>query len=160
VTEAEFSTEAAKAAEKAAGSAANANMMQQVMGFLPIVALLVVGLVLVKSLSSSLKIKNQPGLALAADGTGTLSLPYSPSLEALLGGTSGPASHNAEETEQQLLALTSEGSSPSMDFDDAPEFIGEIKQRIDVPLEQIRKLSKEKPEMVALLLKTWMMEEM
>jgi flagellar biosynthesis/type III secretory pathway M-ring protein FliF/YscJ len=158
VTEAAFSDTVAKAAEKAASGAASANMMQQVMGFLPIVALLIVGLVLVKSLAASLKSRNQVTLSVS-DG-GTLSLPYSPSLEALIGGTGGGSTPIDAD---QLLALTSataQRHEDDNDFSDAPEFIGEIKQRIDVPLEQIRKLSKEKPEMVALLLKTWMMEEM
>lgn len=162
VTDAQFSTEAADLAKKAASGAQSANMMQQVMGFLPIVALLIVGLVLVKSLSSSLKSKGGPVPALAVNADGTLSLPYSPTLEALIGGgSSGSASLEGMNAEQQILALTAESAErQENDFDDAPEFIGEIKQRIDVPLEQIRKLSKEKPEMVALLLKTWMLEDM
>lgn len=173
VTEAQFSNEAAKAAEKAAGSAASANMMQQVMGFLPIVALLVVGLILAKSLGGALKQKAQPELVLAGDA-GVLSLPHSAGLEALLAGSANPALPGAAAEDGELsnealaaLALVEDkaaanggGTGGADDDDDAPAFVGQIRERIDVPLEQIRRLSKEKPEMVALLLKTWIMEDM
>jgi flagellar biosynthesis/type III secretory pathway M-ring protein FliF/YscJ len=43
------------------------------------------------------------------------------------------------------------------DYDD-PD-IESIKKKVDVPLEQIRKMSRNNPEAVAMLLKSWMMEE-
>lgn len=43
--------------------------------------------------------------------------------------------------------------------DDEPVVVGEIREKVDVPLEQIRKLAKERPETVATLLKTWIMED-
>ncbi len=158
VTPTEFSTESAEQMKKATAEAAGAARMQQMMSLLPIAALIGVGLILAKTLASSLKPKAQPELAMAG-GAGVLSLPMDQaSLEALLNGSSSSGS-----SEDQLLALVSQENTASEEEDDdfpMPEFVGEIKQRIDVPLEQIRKLSKDKPEMVALLLKTWMMEDM
>lgn len=34
-----------------------------------------------------------------------------------------------------------------------------IRQRIDLPLEQIRKMAKQKPQAVAMLLKSWLLED-
>lgn len=162
VTPTEFSTESTEELKKATAEAAGAARMQQLMSILPIAALIVVGLILAKTLANSLKPKAQPEFALAG-GAGALTLPMDQaSLEALLSG--GPSTAPTSASEDQLLALVSNESSQhgSEEDDDfgMPEFVGEIKQRIDVPLEQIRKLSKDKPEMVALLLKTWMMEDM
>ena len=43
--------------------------------------------------------------------------------------------------------------------DNTPIHIRGIKEKIDIPLEQIRKLAKDRPETVAVLLKSWIMEE-
>lgn len=50
-------------------------------------------------------------------------------------------------------------SQMDFDEDDRPVRIGEIKEKVDVPLEQIRKLARERPETVAMLLKSWMMQD-
>jgi flagellar biosynthesis/type III secretory pathway M-ring protein FliF/YscJ len=34
-----------------------------------------------------------------------------------------------------------------------------IKRKIDMPLEQIKKLARQRPEVVAMLLKSWVMDE-
>lgn len=43
--------------------------------------------------------------------------------------------------------------------DDVPVHIRDIREKVDVPLERIRKMAKEKPEMIANLLKSWVMED-
>jgi flagellar biosynthesis/type III secretory pathway M-ring protein FliF/YscJ len=39
------------------------------------------------------------------------------------------------------------------------EPIESIAERVDVPLEQIKKMSQERPDVVAMLLKSWLLEE-
>ena len=56
-----------------------------------------------------------------------------------------------------------------MHFDEEPEVEGfdpvtgqpirSIRSKVNVPLEQIKKLAKERPSTVAMLLKSWMLEE-
>ena len=37
--------------------------------------------------------------------------------------------------------------------------VGEIQSRLNVPLEQIKKMSNERPEVVAMLIKSWLLED-
>ena len=43
--------------------------------------------------------------------------------------------------------------------EDVYEDVGSIKERMNKPLEQIKKLSAKKPETVAMLIKSWLLEE-
>ncbi len=45
------------------------------------------------------------------------------------------------------------------DDEDDDVSIDSLKTKVDVPLEQIRKMARKNPEVVATLLKSWMMEE-
>jgi flagellar biosynthesis/type III secretory pathway M-ring protein FliF/YscJ len=59
---------------------------------------------------------------------------------------------NAKTMEDVLAAL-------GMDSEDESIDIANIKTKIDLPLEQIKKLARQRPDTVAMLLKSWIMED-
>ena len=59
-------------------------------------------------------------------------------------------------TEPELAAALAEMGIENID---ETVDVESIRQRIDLPLEQIKKMGKQKPQAVAMLLKTWLMEE-
>jgi flagellar biosynthesis/type III secretory pathway M-ring protein FliF/YscJ len=148
-----FDTSAAKAQREAAAAAAGSQMAQQIVSVLPVAALLMVGFMVAKAISK------MPGrhLTMALPTGGTVAMPE----------VSGPASFETgsssvrtvrelAQTEPEVAeALTAMG----VDTIDESVDVEAIRQRIDIPLEQIKKLAKQKPQVIATLLKSWVMEE-
>ena len=187
VTATEFSNAAAENQKKAQTDSQNAERIQQVVSLLPILALLVVGFMLVKAIGKTGKQETRV-VALANGGTmslpgqdNTLSLPQGNG-----GGSSNVLGVDYDEPQYDLsqlddigpmnfgmgggaagaqgMALThggahGHGHNQYEEEEDEEVIIRDIKEKVDVPLEQIRKLAKERPETVAMLLKTWMMED-
>ncbi len=177
VTSAEFSTDIAKAQKEAAAAAAGSARMQQIISLLPVAVLVGVALILIKSLSSTIKKSQNQTLVLSNGDKLTIPVNSDPRLLALLEEASRPVSlsalPNIEEEEYEevveesidedghTVVTTRKKKKKNMyeeeDYDD-PD-IESIKKKVDVPLEQIRKMSRNNPEAVAMLLKSWMMEE-
>jgi flagellar biosynthesis/type III secretory pathway M-ring protein FliF/YscJ len=71
--------------------------------------------------------------------------------------------HDDEDPIASLQKMISKKKNLNQDLededDDVPVHIRDIREKVDVPLERIRKMAKEKPEMIANLLKSWVMEE-
>ncbi len=192
VTATPFSTEAKAAQQKMVESATNAQRVQQAISFLPIAALLGIGLMIVRAIG-----RQAPQPASAVDAQAQMS-----ALEAPEGLDALPSPKEAEILGSPVLAeqdpvydlseldsltadsilnpLNPEGSLSEGQEQNLQEFqnimaakgyedeeddldvitpIRGIKEKIDIPLEQIRKLAKERPETVAILLKSWIMEE-
>ena len=187
VTATEFSNAAAENQKKAQTDSQNAERMQQIVSLLPILALLVVGFMLVKAIGKTGKQETRV-VALANGGTmslpgqdNTLSLPQGGggSSNSILGGDYEEPQYDLSQLDDigpmnfgmgggaagaPGMALTHGGShghghSQYEEEEDEEVIIRDIKEKVDVPLEQIRKLAKERPETVAMLLKTWMMED-
>lgn len=148
--------------EKAQKAEAQRQQIQQAISILPVVALLAIGFLVARAIGKMAHPK-QPQLALAGGGalpapddlTGAAAVPM---LEAVEGGLH-PSAHdlpqvqassNHDITAQDLMELYESAE---------PMSIEAIRERIDVPLEQIRAMALKKPEAVAALLKGWMMEE-
>ncbi|MEQ1934532.1 MAG: flagellar M-ring protein FliF C-terminal domain-containing protein [Fimbriimonadaceae bacterium] len=135
VTEAKFDTSAAVEAKKSADAAVSQNKMQQIFSFLPIGALLLVGFMVMKSLAKTAKSQTVRVQALS-DGT----IMHGPSL-------------SASNEHQRTIAK----------FDDAEvlqeQALAELKERVNLPLEQLKKMATARPDSVALLIKSWMLEE-
>ncbi len=176
VTPVEFNSESLAEHEKAQETAASAARTQQLISLLPIAALVGVGFMLMRTLTKSMKPVATMTAALP-DG-GSMALPMDTERAPKLRVEAAP-----EEEIEDSMPETEEPEIPTDDLPDLtealaamgidtepepvvyqeepaqPVFVGEIREKVDVPLEQIRKLSKEKPETVAMLLKSWLMED-
>jgi len=178
VTGAEFNTTAKDAQIKAAASAASAAQMQQVISLLPVAALILVAVFLMKSLSSTIKKSQHQTLVLSNGERLTVPANSDPKLLALIEEASRPitmslpgmteADYHIEEEFEEIDPETGETVTVTRkkpkkrlleEEDDDDLDVESIKKRVDIPLEQIRKMSKRNPEAVAMLLKSWMMEE-
>lgn len=162
-----FDTSQADAAKKAADASAGSNRMQQILSMLPIAALLIVGFMVVKSLGKLASRPPQPMLAMAGgpslpmmhDGAAALSAPAKPLTQPqkniVLPEIVKQKALEAGISEEQLIAAMEEAGEAGISVDDIPS----IKSRINVPLEQIKRMAHEKPETVAMLIKSWLLEE-
>ncbi len=135
VTEAKFDTTAAVEAKKSADAAGASNKMQQIFSLLPIGALMLVGFMVMKGLAKTAKSQTVRVQALS-DG----SLVQNPALPQSQGNQPLISAYREEEV------LTEEA-------------IAELKERVNLPLEQLKKMATNRPDSVALLIKSWMLEE-
>lgn len=157
VTATDFNRQANEEALKAEASAANAAKIQQALAILPLVVLVVVAFMVARSIAKAAKnIPTSPTLAFAANGP-----------QAGLPGPTG------EGTQQRTASENPFGDLENMDLDEEtlrelalaeddenmhPK-VRAIRSRIDVPLEQIKKMAEQRPDTIAMLLKGWMMED-
>lgn len=147
VTDIEFDKTAETEAKKIATANSSREMMQQAMSLLPVVALLVVAFLVMKAIAKAAKSQTVMVHALP-DGTLSASMP---SLESHQShshdhGTSHQQHHPVEESVQALAQRHAED-------------VGEIETRMNKPLEQIKRMAHDKPESVAMLIKSWLLEE-
>ncbi|MCC6403504.1 MAG: hypothetical protein IT207_05795 [Fimbriimonadaceae bacterium] len=144
--------------KKAAAAASSSNMMGQVMSLLPVAALVIVGVLFSKSIvKAAMSSRASPPLASSrALDTGALPLSSNPALASRADMARSLA--NDPDIQAALKEAGLESVSDLGHFDDTVD-VEEIRRRIDVPLEQIKKLARHRPETVAMLLKTWLLEE-
>ncbi|MGH2639808.1 MAG: hypothetical protein ACRDF4_11120, partial [Rhabdochlamydiaceae bacterium] len=151
VTLVKFDATAQAAAQKATQVAASQQRIQEIISVLPIIALIAIGFMVMKQISKFST--SSPQLALAG-GAGALPMGAvnmhnpdgSPSLD---GQSSSP-----ESLQSAVRAAAAQTSDEPLAID-----VGNIETKINVPLEQIKKMSDKRPEAVAMLLKGWVMEE-
>ncbi|MBX7135674.1 MAG: flagellar M-ring protein FliF [Fimbriimonadaceae bacterium] len=162
VTSLDFDTSAQRESVAAAGSAASAARMQQLISLLPIAALLLVGFMVIKSLGKAVK----PNVMVAAMPDGS-TMPVSigsanPGHAALpAAGTMTTVTTPSGTQVQVPQVVAPDGSlvpAYTIDLVTGEPIVG-IAERVDVPLEQIKKMSRERPDVVAMLLKSWILEE-
>ncbi|MBS1709244.1 MAG: hypothetical protein JSS65_11070 [Armatimonadetes bacterium] len=175
VTELEYSQEQAKATEKMAAESASAQRMNQIVQLLPAAALLIAGFMVVKALGKHLSAQAPAPMLAASNG---MALPGN-----VVQIGPGGSVHMTPEAAQALQALEEDKAEASerereieekireseataqvmaalgIDEDDNSVDVAAIKAKINVPLEQIKKMAKKRPEIVAMLLKTWLTEE-
>lgn len=199
VTPTAFSTEAQEAQKKLEEGSVMAQRIQQALSFLPIVALLAIGLMIVKAIG-----KTAPQPVMASAEAAQAELPEAEALDALPaperqiigsevlaaedpvydlsaldgmslgsimstgaqeeGGVeqSHPSGERRQRREEGINGIREIMESQEFNLEEdenTPVHIRGIKEKIDIPLEQIRKLAKDRPETVAVLLKSWIMEE-
>ncbi len=153
VTPVKFDTTASKAMEVAAGSAKSSQLMQQIISMLPIAALLLVGFLVMKSIG-----KFTGGTTMALAGGSSLPVPYSPS--ALPGSVDGL--RVVDRTGGEGGSSSGFGGFADQGDDESDAQLASIKgisRKVNVPLEQIKKMSSDRPETVAMLIKGWLLEE-
>lgn len=192
VTPVAFNNQTEEMAKKAEAQAEAAQRMQQLVSILPVIALILVGVVLVRSIGKTLR--GQSRQMVLSNGQ-TISLPAGtdPEVIAMIenaalpneqgqlpGGYEGVmqslAGHADGEDDEEIVeedtGEVDDNGDPIIvkrkrkkrriiedDDDDDFQPVGSIKKKVDVPLEQIKKMSKKNPEAVAMLLKSWIMEE-
>ncbi len=144
VTEVPFDTSAQKEAQKAASSGAMSSKIQQGLSILPVIALVIVGLMVIKAIAKAAKDQNVlvqalPDGRMMPIGVGAIGSGHSSSTEIL----------SAEDDEGD--AITPHKPKKKLD-------VGEIEEKVDVTYEQIKKMTAEKPDAVALLIKSWLLE--
>lgn len=132
VTPTAFDTTTQNVAENAQKDTATRERIQQGISLLPVAALLVVGFLVMRSLGKAVK---------------PLPLPALPSGQYL--ALQAPHDEALVSTSPEALAAIGEPAAE----------IGAIQERLNLPLEQIKKMSDEKSENVAMLMKTWMLED-
>ena len=152
-----FDTKAQEAEKKSAAASANSAKMQQLISMLPVGALLLVGFMVAKAIG---KIPGKT-LTMALPNGGQMPVDFDQDPYLALGETGAlPARTMSVEalasTEPELAAALAEMGIENID---ETVDVESIRQRIDLPLEQIKKMGKQKPQAVAMLLKTWLMEE-
>jgi len=165
VTKIPFDTTLKTEAAKAITAQSSAGKMQQILSLLPIGALLFVGMMVVKAIGKTAKSSmvvvgaNGAGMQVltggqaASLGTGAAALPQG----AMVDADGNPTEHALSLVEQS----NAQNHDPNVVYTDEAEIveIGNIPSKMHIPLEQLRKLSKDRPDTVALLLKSWILEE-
>ena len=123
--------------------------MQQIISLLPVGALIAVAFMVIKSIGKFAK--NPTIMVATADGQ-MLAMPA-----AGLPVRSGQLRGN-EIVVAAGQATSTPGASSPAPVAEAPD-VGSIESKINVPLEQIKKMSEERPEVVAVLIKSWLLED-
>lgn len=142
-----FDTKAADAAAKAGVEAAGQARMQQIFSLLPILALVVVAVMVIKSLGKMSK--NVP--VIGYGGGSSPSILQGPVLQQA--NTLLAAIEGAQEGVAQGYAHIPRNQ------EEEEILVNSIKGRVHVPLEQIKKTASERPHVVAMLIKSMLLED-
>lgn len=157
VTTASFDTSSAAKATADMAAAKRSEQMQQIFSLVPIFALFVVGFMVIKALSKTAK--NSQNVLVTAMPGGAIG----PGLTLTSGGLMMFSDDDEEEFEVEgeggVAVKKKKKKKRAVEEDDEDEEVGKIRQRLNLPLEQIKRLSNDKPETVAMLIKSWLLEE-
>jgi flagellar M-ring protein FliF len=159
-----FDNSAKVEAAKEMATASSSARMQQILSMAPILALVIVAFLVMRALGKMGRTVPGPQYALA--GGGGMSLPMGPGSGSSVAAMAAQSLAIPEAAVQKALdsglvdeelaaALAEAQKHVGMDDMDIPS----IGNKINVPLEQIKKMSAEKPEVVAMLIKSWLLEE-
>lgn len=133
-----FDRSSQAAAQKSAQEAASSARMQQIFSLLPILALVAMGFVVIKAMAKTAKSGNMLVAALPSGGTVAV-------------GRSGEGASRA--------IVPSDSTLRYAPAHEEPIDIESISTKVSRPLESIKRMSDEKPEVVAMLIKGWLLEE-
>jgi flagellar biosynthesis/type III secretory pathway M-ring protein FliF/YscJ len=187
VTSAVFDRTSEAAATKAMAESSGRQRMEQMLTLIPVVALVLVGFVVIRSMARVAKSQN---VLVQALPDGSLVASSGAAFPSGVLGTGGgspialPAGSSLSAEQVQRIAQSRTGSSrTSLAMDDEEfeedeygqrkrkrrsvsfvdneemETIEAIREKVNVQLEQIKKMAVDRPETVAMLLKTWMLED-
>lgn len=152
VTSVPFDQESKKAVDAATSAASGRDKIQQAISILPIVALLIVGFMVVKSITKASKSSNVLVAALPGGSSMRLSADSGGGHRGDYGGY-----------QNSLPGIeASSGPLPSVVFNEGnslPEHVDAIAEKVNIPLEQLKKMAIDRPDTVAMLLKSWMLDE-
>ncbi|MCS7308823.1 MAG: flagellar basal-body MS-ring/collar protein FliF [Armatimonadota bacterium] len=141
-----FDNTLAKEAEAARRQLANRQLIDALLRYLPLVALLVVLLLVAKALRPTRAVQTPEGVVMSLPGGtvpegATETGEEEPAIAEEAGATPTPRVHRMAELPQEEVEITP------------------IRERVDVNLESIIQLANQKPEKVAMLIKGWLAED-
>ncbi len=153
VTAVDFDETVQQEAMKAAKASATSGRMQQLFSLIPIVALLLVAFMVVKQIGKFSRVET---VMVTTDGQ-MMPLPLG---EAPTGLPMNAAQiERAQGTGEGLKAVEAPHTLSEIAALEGPVEINRIQNKVNVPLEQIKKMGEERPEVVAMLIKSWLLEE-
>ena len=166
VTPVEFDVTQATEASKAQGVAAGAARMQQIMGLLPIAALILVAMMVVKALGKAANtFAPAPRIEAALPAGGTINMYYDqpardsfaqPIPELILNQMSPEQVIEYQQTGE--LADSLRNLAATMHATKLME-IEAIPEKVHIPLEQLKQMAEQKPDAMANIMKTLILEE-
>jgi flagellar M-ring protein FliF len=160
VTGVKFDTSVADAATKAQAEAASQARMQQMLSMVPVIALLLVAMMVVRQIGKFAKPAAPTETALVAmNGTPLDPSPYGDGAITLAeDGTPMLPSETSElsddETDNLLAHLRSQAGQDVSALDAM-----EIPDKVDLPLESLRRMADDRPQLVGQLIKSMLLEE-
>ncbi len=138
VTTAPFDMSAKLVAQADQKAEAARDRMQQIISMLPIAALIFVGFLVAKAIGKAAK----PVMVGALPGGGTLAL-----------------EDGYEDGQSMLDRHYEHGEGHPHPEEEPQEEIAQIQEKLNLPLEQLKRMSDEKSESVAMLMKSWILED-
>lgn len=162
VTGVKFDTSVADAAAKAQTEAASQARMQQMLSMVPVIALLLVAMMVVRQIGKFAKpaAPTETAMVVAEDspfepslsggGAATMSADGTPMLPGETAGLSD------DETDNLLASLRGQAGQ---DIDYAALDAMEIPDKVDLPLESLRRMADDRPQLVGQLIKSMLLEE-
>lgn len=162
VTGVKFDTSVADAAAKAQTEAASQARMQQMLSMVPVIALLLVAMMVVRQIGKFAKpaVPTETAMVVAdgsfepspfnGGGAVTMSADGTPMLPSEATGLSD------DETDNLLATLRSQGGQ---DYDPNAFDAMEIPDKVDLPLESLRRMADDRPQLVGQLIKSMLLEE-
>lgn len=169
VTVAPFDTSAAEAAKKSSGGGSSA-MMTQLLSLIPVGALFMAAMMIIKGMAKAGKsVAGAEGSLMLNAGGQILSLPaggisVNNTTARGLGVHPGYIEEEVEEEEDDPInpsgpkIIKKKKKRRPVEEEDDVEFDA-IRKKVNIPLEQIKQMATNRPETVAMLLKSWLAEE-
>lgn len=159
VTTAPFDNTLAEQAKKDLAAAKSSQMLQQIFSLLPIVVLIVVGFLVIRSISKAAASNTNILVASSSLPASTLRSAYVNAPSAVSTSLPAPDRQTAPsvQTEEELSDTVRRRAS-AIRSTMRPE-VDDIPEKFDVTLEQILRMADTRPESVALLVKSWLLEE-
>jgi flagellar M-ring protein FliF len=166
ITLVKFDTTAAKAEAAAATSAANNARIQQVISMLPMIALIGVGFFVLRqvvrmakppqvTLTDAVELPEAlPGSTITG-GIDIAGMEITP--EALMEVNGGVLPKDVKINPQTGLVVLD--GTENLSEEDRMRIVKGITTKVNVPLEQIKRMCQDRPEAVAMLIKGWLLEE-
>ncbi len=146
-----FDTSTAVAAAKAGTEATSQARVQQAFSILPIAALIFVAIMVVKSLGKFAKGISQEG--------GALNYPLALEGDALAGAQNLIAAIDGANEGLARSRTHPDGKPMTKEEEEEAILVESIKNRVHMPLEQLKKMAADRPQVVAMLIKSMILEE-
>lgn len=158
VTSVAFDKSAAENAAKELAAAKGGQTMQQVFSLIPILALIVVGFLVIKAVGKAAA--NNRSVLVAAGGLQPLTVRQLPQQSRQYQQANQGGGHQTQDLAlpEEQLSAAAQARRDAIRRSIRPE-VDDIPEKFDINLEQILKMADGRPESVALLVKSWLLEE-
>jgi flagellar M-ring protein FliF len=160
VTSAAFDTSAAESAAKELASAKSGQTLQQIISLIPVLALLFVGFMVVKAIGKASKESGNVLVSAKALTGYSGAIPSSENMGSLPSASQTQSSMQSQKPRGlQEDDLSEHAKQRAAMIKQSFPDVGEIPEKFDENLIRILKMADDRPESVALLVKSWLLEE-